>query len=244
MEFKKLTNEEIDRYITTVVKGSNGRVLISPLLVTYDKFIQPKTPCMANVAKAHAFVMDCTSDYKKFLQYYRDCNFGESLAQQIQVVDNFVNDYFGFKKNDEQRQSINGSNPDFHSIQKYKGQNCAMCFERAILSHNLFKLLGLRSILVTKNLHTYNLIKFKNSIYLYDPTNPTIGEIKGQTVRFPTVGIINNKDIQGYLFGKQSITISPSYYELMFGAKNVRTPKLEYVGLELQDLSLEDELDS
>ena len=238
MDIKNWTDDDIDSYLMNVIDETGGRVLISPLRVTYDKFIQPKTPCMASVAKAHAFVVDCVDAYKNFLKYYRDCPFGETLAQQIQVVDNFIKDYFGFMGNDEQRQRLNLQNPDLHSIRVYKGQNCAMCFERAILSHNLLKLLGLNSVLVTKNFHTYNIILNKNMAYLYDPTNPTIADIKGKTYRFPTIRIINSKNLPGYLFGNDIITINPGFYEFMFGATNVRVPKLQYPGLGLENKNI------
>ncbi len=244
MDFKKITDDEIDNYLGSIIDGSGRNVLISPLRVAYDKFIQPGTPCMASVAQAHAFVVDCVDDYKKFLQYYRDSQAGGLLLQQIQAVDIFINNFFGAGGNEVIRRTINGLNPDLHSIKKYKGKNCAMCFERAILSHNLLKLLGRESFLITKKLHTYVIIKNNNFIYIYDPMNPTFAEVKGKMLRFPSIRTINCKKAESFLYGKQSLNIEPSYYEFMFGATNIKTPKIEYVGLELdKPLWLDDDIE-
>ena len=71
--------------------------------------------------------------------------------------------------------------PEFRSISELR--DCAMCMERAVVSHNLFKVLGLDSTLVTGYLESegeseghawVELISPEGTRYIYDPQNPQL----------------------------------------------------------------------
>ncbi len=103
------------------------------------------------------------------------------------AVLNTVCDYFGDYSNIDTRldyypdEDIIGDDVEIGKVSNLKGKNCAMCVERAMLSQNLLKSLGLKSYYkasqITKNgkteVHAYNLIKNNDKYYIFDATIPT-----------------------------------------------------------------------
>lgn len=93
-----------------------------------------------------------------------------------------VNEYFGFGYNFEKRMEIFKPTDEVRStpISEIKGQNIAMCTERAMLSQNLLKFIGIDSTLKIsqvysngyKSVHAYNIVKNEDSHYIFDSTNP------------------------------------------------------------------------
>ncbi len=86
------------------------------------------------------------------------------------------------------------SDKDIGKVSSLKGKNAAMCVERAMLSQNLLKSLGIESYYkqsqIIKNgkidAHAYNIIAYDGKYYVFDATipalkndkvNPLVGEI-------------------------------------------------------------------
>lgn len=94
--------------------------------------------------------------------------------------------------------------PEFRSISELR--DCAMCMERAVVSHNLFKVLGIDSTLVTGHLESegeseghawVELISPEGVKYIYDPQNPQlIVNDEGTIVDFkPLVFTVDEGDV-------------------------------------------------
>ena len=110
----------------------------------------------------------------------------ESFEEKVRVVFNIVNNYFGTYENVDQRMD-NYKSDDFiesedevGKVSDLKGKNAGMCVERAMVSQNLLKHLGINSFYKTsaienngKNeVHSYNLIENEDKYYIYDSTMP------------------------------------------------------------------------
>ena len=135
-----------------------------------------------------------------------------------------VNNYFGDFSNITERMKYypNEDMVDLGEkqgeISQLKGKNAGMCVERAVLSHNIMKFLGINSTLKFSGImndnkleaHTYNLVNINDSYYIYDSTiprldnnniNPIITEIPKEAYELQKDGHMNN----GY-------SIETSYY--------------------------------
>jgi len=100
------------------------------------------------------------------------------------LVSETVNEYFGLGYDFEKRIEIFKSTDEVSAtpISLIKGKNIAMCTERAMLSQNLLKFIGIDSTLKIsqvnnngyKDIHAYNIVRNKDSYYIFDATNPKI----------------------------------------------------------------------
>lgn len=125
-----------------------------------------------------------------------------NIYELSQIVLETVDEFFGGFDNIESRMNYYYSE-DFqesenNKISDLKGTGAAMCVERAALSQNLLKSLGINSFFKTsgiiknnnKEVHSYNLIEFNDRYYIFDSTmpnlinnqiNPLIAEIDKET---------------------------------------------------------------
>ena len=79
------------------------------------------------------------------------------------------------------------SDEDVSKVSELKGKNAAMCVERAMLTQNLLKTIGINSYFKSSGLekdgkvegHAYNLVEYSGKFYLVDTTIPKMknGEI-------------------------------------------------------------------
>lgn len=98
------------------------------------------------------------------------------------LVYEIVTDYFGYNYNLEKRLQIFKTIDEVQNteISTIKGMNVAMCTERAMLSHNLLKFIGIDSTLKISSIkadnkteiHAYNLIKNDDEYFIFDATLP------------------------------------------------------------------------
>lgn len=141
-----------------------------------------------------------------------DCNESDIFKYIFKVVNN----YFGDFSNIAERMKYY-PNEDLvelgekqGEISQLKGKNAGMCVERAVLSHNIMKFLGIDSTLKFSGIinddkleaHTYNLVSMNDSYYIYDSTipkldvdnsiNPIITEIPKEAYELQKDGNMNN----------------------------------------------------
>lgn len=105
-----------------------------------------------------------------------------------ECVFNTVLEYFGDYRNIEDRMNnyteldFIDSEDDIGKVSNLKGKNAAMCVERAMLSQNLLKSLGINSLYKTSGIiknssdeaHAYNLVENNGKYYIFDATIPTL----------------------------------------------------------------------
>ena len=101
------------------------------------------------------------------------------------VIDT-VNEYFNGFDNANNRLDYYASEdyPEYedNKISNLKGSGAAKCVERAAVSQNLLKSLGINSVYKTsgilqndqKDIHSYNLIEFDNKYYIFDTSVPNL----------------------------------------------------------------------
>lgn len=106
------------------------------------------------------------------------------------VIYNIVTEYFGTFENASIRtynyKSTDkiSSTDDIGKVSDLKGKNAAMCVERAMVSHNLMKALGINSYYKASMIinngknegHAYNIIEFNEKYYIFDATMPKLSE--------------------------------------------------------------------
>lgn len=127
-----------------------------------------------------------------------------NFEEITKLVYQTITDYFG-KGHDIQKRLELLPDEDSEEIvgvaklTDFKGQNAAMCVERALLSQNIFKLIGVNSTLKLSQItfngdidgHAYNILRYKDKFYIYDSSIPTIDE-KGEVL--PLVKEISEKE--------------------------------------------------
>lgn len=158
--------------------------------------------------------------------------FGKNVAErQPNSFDDYavcimqtIQDYFGDYSNIDDRLS---NYPDLDSIadglhigkvSDLKGKNSAMCVERAMVSQNLLRLLGITSYYKSsgilkndnKEVHSYNLVQYADKYYLFDATIPTLidHEISPIIAEIP-------KDVFDELIqprAKEGVSVTVSHY--------------------------------
>ena len=113
-----------------------------------------------------------------------------NIFELAQIVLETVDDFFGGFDNINER--MNYYYPDDfvesenNKISDLKGTGAAMCVERAAVSQNLLKSLGINSFMkisgITKNnnkeVHSYNLLEYDGRFYIFDSSIPSL--INGQ----------------------------------------------------------------
>lgn len=152
--------------------------------------------------------------YIDIIEEIKKNNYNESTI--FKGIFNIVNNYFGNFSNIKERMNYY---PDEDlvelgekrgTISSLKRKNAGMCVERAMLSHNIMKFLGINSTLKFSGIkndnhleaHTYNLVSINNSYYIYDSTipkldidntiNPLVTEISKEAYELQKDGQMNN----------------------------------------------------
>lgn len=132
---------------------------------------------LGNVDDAYALLMSK-------IQCEDDINFSKLCI----LIYDTVTEYFGYGFDAGKRLEI-FMEQDYESkneISSIKGMNIAMCTERATLSHNLLKFMGIDGTLKfsevmndgEKDIHAYNLIHNDGKYYIFDSSIPKIeGEV-------------------------------------------------------------------
>ena len=130
-------------------------------------------------------------DEKK--QEYQN-QFGEAMDSHkaaIFAAQKMTMEYFGVSGNHRLREDIYSHddwNRDFVSVTDFKNKNAAVCLERSALAHNLLKFGGEDSVLLAGDCnlvgkveaHSFNVVKKDDGYYIFDPTNPSLGEVNEQ----------------------------------------------------------------
>ena len=146
--------------------------------VTLESGLDDMRHCtIGNVKEAYEIL-------KKILQKRKPSNLEEySLCVQETILK-----YFGDYSNIKERLSFYPTDDDIDDeikmgkVSDLAHKNAAMCVERAMLSQNLLKLLGIDSIYKMSGMivngkpdaHAYNLIHDNDKYYLFDATIPTL----------------------------------------------------------------------
>ena len=121
--------------------------------------------------------------FSEILKEEKPCDF-QGLLQTVQKT---VNEYFGECLNAGLRDSVyrdmdlifleDGIEP--LTIEDFKGQNAAMCFEKTIFSHQLLEFMGIDSIMVSgtckfdrrEEKHVFNIVQIDGKQMVIDFTN-------------------------------------------------------------------------
>lgn len=115
---------------------------------------------------------------------------GEIDAHRISIVTAqwMIMNYFGTTGNHQKREDIyfdDHWNKDSVSMAEFKGKNAAVCLERSALAHNLLLVAGEEDQLLAGDCelngkpepHSFNVVKSGNGYYIFDPANPSFGEV-------------------------------------------------------------------
>lgn len=125
-------------------------------------------------------VLDDDSIYSNFYKILQELQDNYTLSDLATCVQRTIFGYFGSgMTQDDFRNYIylnNWRNDKNTSIKDFKCLGISQCLERASVAHNLFKLLGLKSALISsdvyinnkQSLHCYNIIEYENQTYLVD----------------------------------------------------------------------------
>lgn len=100
----------------------------------------------------------------------------------LETVDEFFCGFDNIEKRMSYYYSEDFEESDNNKISDLKGTGAAMCVERAALSQNLLKSLGINSFFKTsgivkdgnKEVHSYNLVEFNGSYYIFDSSIPNL----------------------------------------------------------------------
>jgi len=111
-----------------------------------------------------------------------------NIFQLSECIFNTVQKYFGNYENISQRMNFYHDideidyGMEMGKVSNLKGQNAAMCVERAMLSQNLLTSLGINSFYKASGInkdaqpevHAYNIIEYKEKYYIFDTAIPTL----------------------------------------------------------------------
>lgn len=119
--------------------------------------------------------------------------------QIIQIVYQTVNKYFGAEGRVDRYQFLNEEHFGTNTLSDLKGKNLAACVERALLSQNLFKMIGIDSTIKQSDIinngnqdsHAYNILRIANKNYIYDSAMAKV--VNGKKTE-PIVGTISDEE--------------------------------------------------
>ncbi len=171
-----------------------GRSYLGGIMSSYDReFTDQEVLIETGIADIVPCVMGDVSDAYKILKERISKLNSSDFSLVATEVFNTVCDYFGDYSNIDSRMdnypdqdSIAYDHVEMGKVSNLKGQNSAMCVERAMLAQNLLINLGYKSYYkaseIIKNekseVHAYNLLDIGDKYYLFDATIPT--EINGE----------------------------------------------------------------
>lgn len=217
-----------EKYETYKNSVEPTNISVDSLIPTYSEFILPTQECRAGVF-AKGLYLDDEEFYIDSLQALEQGN--QNIIFLINEVNAILNEYFGYGRDEQKRNEFNQNLKDGHSIKEYKGQNAAVCFERSLMAHNLFKLLGLDSTLMVQRKHMYIMIKTAKSIIIYDPTNQISFSMGEERFGFPGFVVIPKEKAEGFLYGDESVELNDEFLRKVFpNAENISVPEQSYTG--------------
>lgn len=127
--------------------------------------------------------------YEELLKKLKNIDKDSLGIEQIsKIIYKIVNEYFGEKGDVEKRlEELPEQEVGIGTLNLLKGKNLAACVERALLSQNLFKIIGIDATLKQSSItinekeeaHAYNIIRVNGQNYIYDaslPSNKENGE--------------------------------------------------------------------
>ena len=163
-------------------------------------------------------IKDC---YELLKLKVKDIDSNDIYALSLAVLET-VDEYFGGIKNIESRMNyyypIDFEESKDNKISNLKGTGAAMCVERAAVAQNLLISLGINSFYKSsgilkdnkKEVHSYNLIEYKDKYYIFDTSIPNF--INGQIS--PLIAEINKEDF--YLLSSpisdMGVSVAVSHY--------------------------------
>lgn len=121
------------------------------------------------------------------------------FSEIVHMVYQTVNEYFGTKGRVDRYNVLKEEDLGVNTLSDLKGRNLAACVERALLSQNLFKILGIDSTIkqssITNNRkeegHAYNILRVDNKNYIYDSSMAKV--VDGKKTE-PIVGTISDEE--------------------------------------------------
>ncbi len=126
----------------------------------------------------------------------------------VQIVYDTVNEYFGTKGDVNRVSFLRKIDEGIDTLSVLKGRNLAACVERALLSQNLFKILGIDSTMKSSSIinkgkeenHSYNIIRVNRKNYIYDSA---LSKKVENEKKEPIVGQISDEEYMLMLDGRQ-----------------------------------------
>lgn len=183
-------------------------------------FIGPDVDMMAS-AVSLPFHLDDDSVYEDLdkLKAQNTEKFKDQIdAHRISIVTAqwMVMNYFGTTGNHQKREDIYFNDhwdKDSVSMREFKGKNAAVCLERSTLAHNLLLAAGEEDQLLAGDCdlngkpeaHSFNVVKSEDGYYIFDPTNPSFGEVdeSGNLEAYsPAVYPITNENYEKLINGE------------------------------------------
>ena len=128
-------------------------------------------------------INECYQILKDKIEQKKPIKF-ETLCEIVfEVVQNYFGDYSNIEKRMDNYTELDfiQTKEDIGKVSNLKGKNRAMCTERAMLSQNLLKSIGINSIFKCSSIinndkeeiHAYNILEHNKKYYIYDATIPT-----------------------------------------------------------------------
>ena len=211
-----------------------------------DKFFLSNQKCNTATIKGicNSFVLDDKTFYLKVLrkekrrqERFADKNLSEEeeLLCFLNQVQRYLEEYFGVTGNMQKRMDINFSSGDAHSIKKYKRKNAAMCFERAAMAHNIFKLFNYKCYFVCNANHAYNLLQTRTHLVLFDSYNPILVRKNKRTLKCASIIFIPKYEAASFLYGDKTLKNTGEWVNILFdNPQAIEILPFEYPGLNLQ----------
>ena len=129
----------------------------------------------------------------------------DNIAKMVYQI---VNEYFGPKGDVNRTDNLIEEDFGINTLSMLKGKNKAACVERALLSQNLFKILGIDSTIKQSSItnngkeegHAYNIIRIDGKNYIYDSALPKLN-LHGE--KETIVGTISDEEYMLIIDGLQ-----------------------------------------
>ena len=146
----------------------------------------------------------------------------KDMNNVVDIVYETITEYFGKGWDSEVRNKLLSIGT---TLENLRGENIAMCTERAILAQNLFKILGIDSVLKQSMIefqqnttpHAYNILRIDGINYIFDSAIPN--KINADKPN-PIVGKLNNDEYMMLVDGRTKTTIQTEELEngVIYGA--------------------------
>ena len=208
------TYDRMVKYIDQIVEEISNKYSQCPVIgfenaEPYKGFISPQT----SVTNADASFKISSNDYiylyASILKKYNIKNIDSAMF----FIFITINQYFGIYGNEERRLKMFEKFGE--KLSALKGQNCAICAERAAVAQNLFTILGIESYYITGEIkdadcvepHSFNLINYHNQYLIYDSSKITKMNRDGKLIDIYYKSVLSDEEAMRLLNG-ESITTS------------------------------------